>query len=433
MIEYKNISKKYPNGKMAVRDVNMKFDKGEFVCFIGTSGSGKTTLMRMLNRMLEPTSGEITISGKNIKDYNEVELRRKIGYVIQQIGLMPHMTIYENITMVPKLLKWPEERRRQVAQELIKMVELPESFLERYPSELSGGQQQRIGVIRALAADQDVVLMDEPFGALDPLTRESLQSTVKRLQQQMGKTFVFVTHDMDEAIKLADKIAIMDKGELIQFDTVDNILMNPANDFVRNMIGEDRLSEAQFNMDTVEHIMMKSPIKVNVNSTLRTAVNMMHNNRVDTLFVVDDNDVLLGALDVFALRGEKRLLTTPISDLLKRANAISNTTKVKDALYYINELQYRNLPVIDHEGKLVGLITRATMMDCLYDNFWSGYEPEENEVVITDGYVMEDHKNTEPKVDLSFLKNDKKIENNENLSEDNSNVRVVNKSEEEVR
>ena len=391
MIEYKNISKKYPNGKMAVRDVNIKFDKGEFVCFIGTSGSGKTTLMRMINRMLDPTSGELTIDGKNVKDFNEVELRRKIGYVIQQIGLMPHMTIYENITMVPKLLKWSNEKRREVAEKLIKMVELPESFLDRYPSELSGGQQQRIGVIRALAADQDIVLMDEPFGALDPLTRESLQSVVKNLQKKMGKTFVFVTHDMDEAIKLADKIAIMDKGELVQFDTVENILLNPANDFVKNMIGEERLSEAQFDMNTVESIMLKNPIKININSNLRTAINMTHNNRVDTLFVVDDNEVLLGALDAFALRNVDYKLGVSISDRIKRADAIPVDTKIKAALYYINDLQHRNLPVIDDEGRLVGLITRAAMVDCLYHNFWSDYEPENSGVVVTDGYVAEDN------------------------------------------
>lgn len=391
MIEYKNISKKYPNGKMAVRDVNIKFDKGEFICFIGTSGSGKTTLMRMLNRMLDPTGGELTIDGKNIKEFNEVELRRKIGYVIQQIGLMPHMTIYENITMVPKLLKWPEEKRRQVAEKLIKMVELPESFLERYPSELSGGQQQRIGVIRALAADQDIVLMDEPFGALDPLTRESLQTIVKDLQKKMGKTFVFVTHDMDEAIKLADKIAIMDKGQLVQFDTVENILLRPANDFVKDMIGEDRLSEAKFDMNTVETIMLKSPIKININSNLKTAINMMHNNRVDTLFVVDDDEVLLGALDAFALRNVDYKQGISISDKIKRADAIPVDTKIKAALYYIKDLQHKNLPVIDDDGRLVGLITRAAMVDCLYHNFWDGYEPDDSGVVVTDGYVTEDN------------------------------------------
>src|SRR5699024_2645000 len=197
----------------------MSFDSGEFVVFIGTSGSGKTTCMRMINRMINPNSGEILKDGKNIMDMNEVDLRRQIGYVIQQVGLMPHMTVYENIVMVPKLLKWDKDKQREIAERLIKRVDLPVSFLDRYPQELSGGQQQRIGVIRALAADQKIILMDEPFGALDPITRASLQKLIKKLQKEMGKTIVFVTHDMDEALSLADKIAILDKGRLVQFDT----------------------------------------------------------------------------------------------------------------------------------------------------------------------------------------------------------------------
>ena len=368
MIKYKNITKKYPNGKKAVKDVNLEFNRGEFVCFIGTSGSGKTTLMRMINRMLEPTSGELTIDGKNIKDFNEVELRRKIGYVIQQIGLMPHMTIYENITMVPRLLKWPEEKMKDKAIKLIKMVDLPESFLNRYPSELSGGQQQRIGVIRALAADQDIV---------------------KELQVKTGKTFVIVTHDMDEAIKLADKIAILDRGELIQFDTVENILLNPKNEFVKNMIGEDRLTEAKFDLSTVEEIMMKNPYKINVKDSLRTAMNMMHEKRVDTLFVVDDNNVLIGMLDAFLVKVKDNKFSRPIEDFVNRAYAIRVDTKVKSALYYIKELKYKNIPVIDSNGCLVGLVTRAAMVDYLYNNFWSDYEPEDSEVLLTEEYEVE--------------------------------------------
>ena len=164
MIEFKNVTKLYPNGKKAVDNISLSFETGEFIVFIGTSGSGKTTSMRMINRMIEPTEGEILINGQNIQKKNAVELRRKIGYVIQQIGLMPHMTIYENIVLVPKLLGWPEDKQRPTAEDLIKRVDLPLEYLDRYPSELSGGQQQRIGVIRALAADQDIILMDEPFG-----------------------------------------------------------------------------------------------------------------------------------------------------------------------------------------------------------------------------------------------------------------------------
>ncbi|MDU6315778.1 MAG: betaine/proline/choline family ABC transporter ATP-binding protein, partial [Enterococcus faecalis] len=241
MIEFQHVSKFYKGGKVAVDDINLSFDKGEFICFIGTSGSGKTTSMRMLNRMTDPSKGKILIDGQDIQKINPVELRRQIGYVIQNIGLMPHMTIRENIVLVPKLLKVPVEERNKIAEKMIDLVELPREMLDRYPNELSGGQQQRIGVVRALAANQDIILMDEPFGALDPITRDSLQDLVKDLQERLGKTIVFVTHDMDEALKLANKIAIMSEGKVIQFDTPDNILRHPANEFVEELIGEDRL------------------------------------------------------------------------------------------------------------------------------------------------------------------------------------------------
>ncbi|SCT35948.1 glycine betaine transport ATP-binding protein [Staphylococcus aureus] len=219
MLSIKHLTKIYSGNKKAVDDISLDIQSGEFIAFIGTSGSGKTTALRMINRMIEATEGQIEIDGKDVRSMNPVELRRSIGYVIQQIGLMPHMTIKENIVLVPKLLKWTKEEKDKRAKELIKLVDLPESFLERYPAELSGGQQQRIGVVRALAAEQDIILMDEPFGALDPITRDTLQDLVKTLQRKLGKTFIFVTHDMDEAIKLADKICIMSEGKVVQFDT----------------------------------------------------------------------------------------------------------------------------------------------------------------------------------------------------------------------
>ncbi|MFT8844556.1 MAG: ATP-binding cassette domain-containing protein, partial [Schleiferilactobacillus harbinensis] len=188
---------------VAVSDFNISVERGEFICFIGTSGSGKTTTMRMINRMNEPTSGTIKINGEDVTKMDPVKLRRRIGYVIQNIGLLPHLTIKDNILMVPKMLKWDQKRMDERAVEMIKMAELPEDYLDRYPSELSGGQQQRVGVVRALAADQELILMDEPFGALDPITRDALQDLVKDLQERLGKTFVFVTHDMDEALKLS--------------------------------------------------------------------------------------------------------------------------------------------------------------------------------------------------------------------------------------
>ncbi|MFU0845551.1 MAG: Glycine betaine/L-proline transport ATP-binding protein ProV [Lacticaseibacillus casei] len=262
MVLFKDVEKVYRGGNVAVEHINLEIHKGDFVCLIGTSGSGKTTTMRMINRMLEPSGGQILFNGKDIHKIDAVKLRRQIGYVIQNIGLMPHMTIYENITIVPKLLKWPEEKRREKAKELLDLVELPEDYLDRYPSELSGGQQQRIGVIRALAANQDLILMDEPYGALDPITREALQELIKNLQEKLGKTVVFVTHDMDEALKLATKIVVMDHGHIIQNSTPTELLTHPANKFVENLVGQDRLVQARADVTTVEQIMLKNPAAI---------------------------------------------------------------------------------------------------------------------------------------------------------------------------
>ena len=375
MIEFKNLTKKFPGGKIAVDSLNLTFNDGEFIVFIGTSGSGKTTSMRMINRMIEPSSGEILIDGKNIKDMNAVELRRQIGYVIQQIGLMPHMTIFENIVMVPKLLKWPVEKQKTIAEELIQKVDLPLDFLERYPSELSGGQQQRIGVIRALAADQDIILMDEPFGALDPITRDSLQELVKQLQQELGKTVIFVTHDMDEALKLADRIVIMQEGKVVQFDTPDNILMDPANEFVENFIGEERLSQARTNFRTVEQIMIRGPVSVSTDQNLSEAIKLMRTRRVDSLFVTDAEDVLLGMLSVEAINQNRRKPVTA-GEIMSEVSFVREGTLVRDALQRILKLGYKNIPVVDAKNHLIGLITRTSIVDMVYDTIWGDIEPE---------------------------------------------------------
>ena len=375
MIEFKDLTKKLPGGKIAVDSLNLTFNDGEFIVFIGTSGSGKTTSMRMINRMIEPSSGEILIDGKNIKDMNAVELRRQIGYVIQQIGLMPHMTIFENIVMVPKLLKWPVEKQRKIAEELIQKVDLPLDFLERYPSELSGGQQQRIGVIRALAADQDIILMDEPFGALDPITRDSLQELVKQLQQELGKTVIFVTHDMDEALKLADRIVIMQEGKVVQFDTPDNILMDPANEFVENFIGEERLSQARTNYRTVEQIMIRGPVSVSTDQNLSEAIKLMRTRRVDSLFVTDAEDVLLGMLSVEAINQNRRRPVTA-GEIMSEVSFVREGTLVRDALQRILKLGYKNIPVVDAKNHLIGLITRTSIVDMVYDTIWGDIEPE---------------------------------------------------------
>lgn len=381
MIEFRNVTKLYPNGKKAVDDISLSFEKGEFIVFIGTSGSGKTTSMRMINRMINPTSGEILINGENIQKKNAVELRRKIGYVIQQIGLMPHMTIYENIVLVPKLLGWSVDKQRETAENLIDKVDLPRDFLNRYPSELSGGQQQRIGVIRALAANQDIILMDEPFGALDPITRDALQELVKHLQQEMGKTVVFVTHDMDEALKLADRIVVMQEGKVVQFDTPDNILAHPANEFVENFIGETRLTQAQTNLRTVEQIMNPRVITITPEESLGQAIKVMRTSRVDTLFIVDVDNRLLGMLTVENIENNRRRDVT-IGDVMEEVMFVRAGTLVRDALQRILILGYKNIPVVDEDDHLLGLITRASTVDMVYDSIWRDANLEEIEEVM---------------------------------------------------
>ncbi len=241
MIAFEHVSKTYPAGAQAVRDLCMEVAEGETLVLLGTSGSGKTTTLKMVNRLIEPTSGLISINGADIMEQDAILLRRSIGYAIQHIGLFPHMTVGENIAVVPKLLKWSRERVAERIDELLTMVGLdPEEFRDRLPARLSGGQQQRVGVARALAADPPIVLMDEPFGALDPITREQLQNEFIELQLEINKTIIFVTHDVFEAVKMGDRIALMDAGRLQQLAAPAELVEKPANDFVDQFLGQHR-------------------------------------------------------------------------------------------------------------------------------------------------------------------------------------------------
>ncbi|MER2048599.1 MAG: betaine/proline/choline family ABC transporter ATP-binding protein [Solibacillus sp.] len=375
MLHIENLRKVYRGGKVAVDNLTLDIKKGEFIAFIGTSGSGKTTALRMLNRMVEPTSGMISINGKEITKLNPVTLRRSIGYVIQQIGLMPHMTIRENITLVPRLLQWSKEKRDETAKYLLSLVNLPGAYLDYYPSQLSGGQQQRIGVIRALAAEQDIILMDEPFGALDPITRDTLQDLIKELQKTLDKTIIFVTHDMDEAIKLADRIAIMHEGKLVQFDTPDNILASPANDFVKEFIGSHRLIQQKPNIKTVDEVMIK-PVSITVERSLDEAIRLMVKSRVDTLFVTDGQNRLLGFLTVESLTGNARTKKS-VSEVYNRDVIFMKTgSKLQDTVRRILNLNLNNIPVVDDQQHLMGLITRANIVDIVYDTIWGEEEQE---------------------------------------------------------
>ncbi|MDN7246617.1 ABC transporter ATP-binding protein [Planococcus shenhongbingii] len=243
MIRFDNVTKSFPDGTEALKGISLVLPARQLTAIIGPSGCGKTTLMKMINKLEKPTGGTISIDGKPIMELDEIELRRSIGYVIQRIGLFPHMTIADNVSLVPRLLGWKNERIDMRIRELLQLTGLdPETYLHRYPLELSGGQQQRVGVVRALAGDPNIILMDEPFSALDPISREQLQDELQNLQQSIQKTIVFVTHDMDEALKIADTIIVMRNGQVEQIGTPQQLVAEPANDFVRNFIGTERIS-----------------------------------------------------------------------------------------------------------------------------------------------------------------------------------------------
>lgn len=306
-IELINVTKKYPNqDQAAVENFSMKINPGELIMLVGPSGCGKTTTMKMINRIIEPTSGSITIDGEDVLSLDQNTLRRRIGYVIQQIGLFPHMTIAENVSVVPKLLGWTKEKTAARVEELLSVVELdPKTFMNRYPKQLSGGQQQRVGVARALAADPPVMLMDEPFGATDPITREKLQAEFLRLQESIGKTIVFVTHDFDEAIKLGDRIAVLGpKSKIEQFDTPARILANPASEYVSSFIGEGAALK-RLALLLVGNTKMGAASKANakagtvsVSDNLREALDRIVLAGGSTIGVQDETGTTVGSLSI---------------------------------------------------------------------------------------------------------------------------------------
>ncbi len=376
MIELKNVSKSFDRKSKVIENLNLKINRGELVVLIGESGCGKTTTMKMLNLLTKPTSGEILIENENIIDKNIIELRRNIGYVIQKVGLFPHMTVGENIELVPKLKKWDKEARREKAFELLELVDLsPEDYYYRYPSELSGGQQQRIGIARALAADPHIILMDEPFSALDPLTREMLQDELLKIQEELSKTIVFVTHDMDEALKIADKIAVMQGGKILQYDTPEEILRNPKTEYVEYFIGKERLWKTP-EMVLAKDIMKKKFFKINKEGTIAKAVEVMKEKNVETLFVVEKiKNKPQKALGVITPKILKRYENTLISgekpsnkvkDHMKtRYISVDENTNMLEVLNIMTERNFRNIAVKNSEEEVVGLITPTNLLSLI--------------------------------------------------------------------
>ncbi len=369
MIRLENVVKTYDGRKNVVDTLNLEINKGELVVLVGESGCGKTTTMKMINRLIEPTSGSIYIDGTDIKNVNKNNLRRNIGYVIQNIGLFPHLTIGKNIATIPALCKTEEPEIDRRVNELMHMIDLPpEEYANRYPRELSGGQQQRVGVARALANDPDIILMDEPFSALDPITRSQLQNELLNLQEELKKTIVFVTHDIDEAIKLGDKIAVMSEGRIIQYDTPEEILKNPVNSFVEAFVGKDRLWKTP-DMLKAEDIMSDKIVQIGQNRSVAHAIELMKENNTDVLVVVDKvtrkADRVLGVVGTNRFKGVDEN-SIKMKDVMK-----SDFIRIPFDMSLVEVLKIRNeneilfSPVVDRDEKILGIITNASIISVL--------------------------------------------------------------------
>jgi osmoprotectant transport system ATP-binding protein len=360
LIEFKNIVKKYRT-KTIIKPFSLDIEAGQLVVFIGPSGCGKTTLLKMINKLIQPTSGKIFVNGTDISSMNPIELRRNIGYVIQNTGLFPHMTIKENLELIPKLKGEDLASIAQKTGELLELVGLdPKEFLHRFPKELSGGQQQRIGVARAFSTNSDIILMDEPFSALDPVTRSSLQDELFQMQKELNKTIIFVTHDMDEAIKIADKICILKDGDILQYDTPENILKNPANDFVEGFIGKRRVwNNPELLM--AEDIMIPHPVKITAMRTVLQAIEIMKDHKVDSLMVTDKQNVLKGLVTLKSIQLLNR--TTSIEMIMEHnVTSVSQDANLISILATMNEHKIGYVPVVNTQMKLIGLITRSSIL-----------------------------------------------------------------------
>lgn len=371
MIKFEHVSKRYGK-RTIINDLSIEIPDGQFAVLIGPSGCGKTTTLKMINRLIEPDEGKIFIDGENIEAVDKVKLRREIGYVIQQIGLFPNMTVAENICVVPKLLKYDKERCDKIVRDMLAMVDMPyDEYAGKYPGEMSGGQQQRIGVLRALAASPPIVLMDEPFGALDPMTRETLQDEVKKLQKKLGKTIVFVTHDMGEALKLADTIIFMEKGEVVQMAPPEEMLEAPASDMVRSFLGKHIPSATGEQASIrVEDFMRRSIITVDKNRGLRECTERMARSGVDTLIVVGDKDEYLGTVSIrdIRLRGKGEKTIEPlITDKVQTARRDGDARECFD--YLINSSD-NYVVVLNEDDSVAGIVTKNSMAKALSDTLW---------------------------------------------------------------
>ena len=369
MIKLENLTKAFetPAGTVVAADrINMEVADGEICVLLGPSGCGKTTTLKMINRLIEPTSGKIFINGKDTDRYDPVELRRTIGYVIQQIGLFPNMTVEENVCVVPKLLGWDLGKARKRAGELLATINLdPALFLKRYPKELSGGQQQRVGVARALAADPPVLLMDEPFGAIDPINREVIQDEFLKMHRRLKKTVMFVSHDIDEAVKMADKVAIFRAGKLEQFDSPDNILAHPGNSFIADFVGSDRTLKRLRLVKVGDVLQVASP-RVSDHERVEQAVALMNEHREEFMVIVDAEGRPRGYVDLDVIRDR----SGPVAE---HCAPLPATVRVEEDLraavstMFMHDVHW--LACVDSSGAFAGFITHRGITRLLGETY----------------------------------------------------------------
>jgi osmoprotectant transport system ATP-binding protein len=364
-VEFRRVTKRYDsrakNTPGAVNDLSLTVPAGKICVLVGPSGCGKTTSLKMVNRLIEPTSGQIIIDGVDIMTRDVTELRRSIGYVIQQVGLFPHQTIGENVVTVPRLMGWPKARQRARADELLGLVGLePDRYRHRYPAQLSGGERQRVGVARALAADPPIMLMDEPFGAVDPIVRERLQNEFLRLQEELAKTILFVTHDIDEAIKMGDLVAVMQTGGVLaQFGPPEEILAKPASDFVARFVGTDR-GLKRLSLKRVGELKLRPAVTAKVGEAAAETRRRSAADPFPYLLLVDEANRPVGWVPDDAIPAEGQLmaeLAIPMSPLLDRR------TTLKDALSLMLDADVQAGIVVDRRGAVLGLVTVDMIAD----------------------------------------------------------------------
>ena len=362
-IELVDLRKHYDDGTKAVNGLSLTIEDKKLTILIGPSGCGKTTTLKMINRLIERTSGDIRFDGTSIDNINPIQLRREIGYVIQEIGLFPHMTVYENIAVVPKLLKWNEQKIKDRVNELLDLVNMdPEIYRSRYPAQLSGGQRQRIGVARGLAADPDILLMDEPFGAIDPINREKLQEAFLEIQDKIQKTIVFVTHDIREAIKLGDKIAILDQGKLEQYDDTEEIVNNPSNEFVEDILGSDRALRGLEIMKVRDYydkdfFVLEIKNKPNAKDGLEE---MKKHNRTYS-FVIDEKERIMGY--VTKKRLEKADKNKNIKEFIRPAEVIQPYSNLMEGMTIMMASGLSVVPVVNDQEKILGVLRFKNLLD----------------------------------------------------------------------